>query len=253
MRRMWPGGKTGAWALGLAAYACGLIACFPATWMDHKLGDATNGTVRIADAQGTLWSGSGSLEIRDQGRRIGPAQGLSWRLQPGDFLRGRLAFSVKLESAVQPMTLSAGWSGGELGQAAIQLPAAIIGLAVPRLSTLDLGGELLLKTERLKIGSDWFEGDASVVWQHARSGLTSVSPLGSYAMDIKGNGMLTSATLRTLQGPLQLDGQGSWAHDRSPVFSGHARVPPALRQQLDPLLRLITVERGAGNFEIQFR
>ena len=69
----------------------------------------------------------------------------------------------------------------------------------------------------------------------------------------KADGAAVQASLRTLQGPLQLDGQGSWTSGRNPVFQGTARVPPQHQQQLAPLLRLIAVERGEGSFELQLK
>jgi hypothetical protein len=59
------------------------------------------------------------------------------------------------------------------------------------------------------------------------------------------------ATLRTLEGPLQLDGEGSWSGRGSPGFLATARVPEPQQEQLSPLLRLIAVERGTGLFELR--
>ena len=66
----------------------------------------------------------------------------------------------------------------------------------------------------------------------------------------KADGATVQASLRTLQGPLQLDGRGSWASGRNPEFQGNARVPPQHMQQLAPLLRMIAVERGDGRFDL---
>lgn len=253
MRGVRPGRNAGVCALvAVLAYLSVLIIHFPATWMDARLAEASQGMLRIADAQGSVWSGSGSLEVRDQGQRIGNLQRLHWRLLPDALLHGRLAFEGRFGSSDRPLRLSVHPTGVELTGATVELPAAIIGLAVPRLSTLELGGQLLLKIDRLRMGRGRLEGDASVDWQGARSALTPVSPLGNYAMQFRSDGALANVTLRTLQGPLQLEGQGVWPNGDHPVFSGHARVPPALRQQLTPLLRLITVESSAGNFQFQF-
>jgi len=80
-----------------------------------------------------------------------------------------------------------------------------------------------------------------------------VSPLGDYELRLEGEGPAGRATLHTLQGPLRLDGKGSWMHGDSPAFLAMARVPPQHQQQLAPLLRLIAVERGDGSFELQLK
>jgi hypothetical protein len=78
-----------------------------------------------------------------------------------------------------------------------------------------------------------------------------VWPLGDYELRWKMQGPQGRATLRTLKGPLQLRGQGSWTVGRAPVFAATADAPPEIRGQLAPLLRMIAVERGAGHFELQ--
>jgi hypothetical protein len=56
--------------------------------------------------------------------------------------------------------------------------------------------------------------------------------------------------LRTLEGPLQLEGKGTWSNGAPPSFLVTARVPAQHQQQLAPLLGLIAVERGVGRFEL---
>ena len=58
------------------------------------------------------------------------------------------------------------------------------------------------------------------------------------------------AVLRTLEGPLQLDGEGTWSNGVPPSYVATARVPAQHQEQLAPLLRLIAVERGGGRFEL---
>ena len=56
-------------ALGLGAFAAALIAFAPATLVDARLERASDGRLRLAEAQGSVWSGAGWIEIRDaQGR-----------------------------------------------------------------------------------------------------------------------------------------------------------------------------------------
>jgi general secretion pathway protein N len=95
------------------------------------------------------------------------------------------------------------------------------------------------------------EGNATLQWLAAGSTLTPISPLGDYEVRLDGEGTRVHAFLRTLSGPLQLEGKGSWTHGANPAFLAMASVDPQHRQQLAPLLRLIAVERGQGSFELQ--
>ncbi|MBE0613913.1 MAG: type II secretion system protein N [Burkholderiales bacterium] len=236
--------------LGLVAYALGLIATAPATLIDARLDRASAGGLRLAEAHGTLWSGTGQIEIRDASRDTGIAKHIAWRFRPAYLLRGRLFYEVTLDHAARhfPVTVSA--TRIEVEGADINLPAATLGLGAPKLAPLGLTGDMLLHIARLSFGRGSVQGNATLQWRGAGSAFTRISPLGDYELRLEGDGAAVRASLRTLQGPLQLDGQGSWSSGQNPQFRGSARVPPPQQQQLSPLLRMIAVERGAGRFEL---
>lgn len=240
-------------AIGLAAYALGVIATAPATLIDTGLQRISHGKLRLVEAQGTLWSGSGQIEIRDSGGRTGVARSFAWRMLPESLLRGRLVCEVRMEQATKPFPVTISLSRIELANADISLPATALGLGVPRLAPLGLTGELLLHVASLSIERKQMQGNVTLQWRDAGSVFTSVSPLGDYELSLDAEGASNHIVLRTLQGPLQLDGKGSWAVGGNPDFLVIARVPPQYRQQLGPLLRLIAVERETGSFELQLK
>jgi general secretion pathway protein N len=238
-------------ALGAGLYALALVATAPATLLDAGLQRASEGRLRLADAHGTLWSGAGQLEMRDARGRSGVARRIAWHLRPGALLRARIGYEVELDPGPRPFPVTLSWSRIELAHAEINLPAAALGLGVPKLAPLQLTGEMQLRISSLSIGRDTTRGSATLRWRAAGSVLTPVSPLGDYELRLEGEGAVVRITLLTLKGPLQLDGQGSWRSGRQPAFSAIAQVPPDFRQRLAPFLRLIAVERGAGRFELQ--
>lgn len=240
-------------AVGIGAYVAALIAMAPATLIDAGLQHASEGRLRLAEARGTLWSGTGRFEIRDAGGRTGLERRLTWRLRAGALLRARLAYAVALAPNPRPFPVTISWSRIELAHADISLPAAALGLGVPMLAPLEPTGEMQLRIPSLAIGRGGTRGSATLQWRAAGSALAPVSPLGDYALHVEGEGPVVHATLRTLRGPLQLQGQGSWTRDRRPVFLVTAHMPPRFRQQLAPFLRLIAVEQSNGSFELQSR
>ena len=237
-------------AIGLGAYALALIATAPATLVDAGLQRASHGRLRLAEAQGTLWSGSGQIEIRDTGGRTGVAKSLAWRVVPESLLRGHLVYEVGLEQATKPFPVTISLSRIEIANAEISLPATVLGLGVPKLAPLGLTGDVLLRVASLSIERKEMQGNATLQWRDAGSVLTPISPLGDYELRLDGEGATVHAYLRTIQGPLRLEGKGSWANGNHPVFLATARVPAQHQQQLAPLLRLIAVERGEGSFEL---
>jgi general secretion pathway protein N len=94
------------------------------------------------------------------------------------------------------------------------------------------------------------DGDATLQWRAAGSALTPISLLGEYEVHFKAVGPAVHAALSTLEGPLQLEGKGTWSNGAPPSFLATARVPAQHGEQLAPLLRLIAVERSAGSFEL---
>lgn len=238
-------------AIGLSAFAVALIATAPATLVDAGVQHASQGRLRLADASGTVWSGSGQIEVRDAGGRTGVAKAFAWRVMPESLLRGHLVCEVELDQPAKRFPVTLSLSRIELTNVDISLPATVLGLAVPKLAPLGLTGDVLIHVASLSIARDAIEGNATVQWRAAGSTLTPVSPLGDYELRLDGEGMTIHAFLRTIEGPLQLDGKGTWKRGDNPAFVATARIAAQQQAQLAPLMRLIAVDRGEGRFELQ--
>jgi general secretion pathway protein N len=237
-------------ASGLTAYAVALVALAPATLIDARLQRTGEGTLRLAEARGSLWSGAGWLEARDAHGRAGIARRLAWRALPESLLRGRLVAEVELDQAARPFQVTVSLSRMQIGAARIGLPAAALGLGMPRLAPLRLTGEVELDIAHLSLARGRMDVAATLRWRGAGSALTPVAPLGDYEVRFTADGPALHAVLSTLEGPLRLEGKGTWSASAPPDFRATARVPAEHQGQLSPLLRLIAVERGAGDFEI---
>lgn len=238
-------------AIGLAAYALALMAGAPASLLDAGLQRISDDKLRIAEARGSLWSGSGLIEVRDPHGRAGVARSMVWRMLPTALLRGRLAYEIRLEETGAPFPVWLSPSRLDLANTDISLPAAALALGVPRLAPLNLTGEIVLHIDSLAIGRTRTQGRVRLQWHNAGSAYTPISPLGDYELNLDSDGTTTQALLHTLRGPMQLDGLGSWRNGGNPDFRAVIRVLPQHQQQLGPLLRMIATERSAGEFELQ--
>lgn len=235
----------------MGAYALALVATAPATLIDSRLRAASDGRARLAEARGTLWSGTGQVEVRDASGRAVLARHIAWRALPSYLLLGRLRYEVALNRAAKHFPVTISPARIEVADADINLPAAALGLAIPKIAPLELAGDVMLQVGRLAAARGAVQGNATLQWRAAGSALAPVSPLGDYELRLDGEGSAVRVSLRTLQGPLQLDGQGSWPAGGRLEFRGTARIPAQHYQQLAPLLRLIAVERGDGSFALQ--
>jgi general secretion pathway protein N len=240
-------------AIGAVVYALALVATAPATLIDANLQSASHGRLRLAEARGTLWRGSGRIEIRGADGRTGVGRNVAWRILPESLWHRRLVYDAGLGQAAGRFPVMLSFSRVELTNADASLPAAVLGLAVPRLAPLGLTGEVLIHVGRLSFAGGEMEGKATLRWRAAGSALTPLSPLGEYELSLDGGGAMLHASLSTLSGPLRLDGEGSWKQGDNVAFLATARVPPQHREQLAPLLRLIAVENGKGVFELQLK
>ena len=241
----------GAWAFAFLVYVAVLAATAPATLIDAGLRQATEDRLRVTDASGSLWSGMGRLEARDADGRERIGEKVAWRVRPASLLSARLVCDVRLAQSSAPFRAEISPASVTIGEADLAVPAAMLGLVAPRLAPLKLAGELRLRVQNLAIGRGGLEGGMTLQWNRASSALTPISPLGSYELGITAAGGSGEVRLSTLSGPLQLDGSGSWTKDRPLELLATARMPPDVRPQLAPLLRLIAVERPDDVFDLQ--
>lgn len=249
-RATWRSVVAGA-CVAMAACVSFLVVLAPASLLDSGLRRATAGKLRLAQAHGSVWSGGGRLEVRD-GAGSGIGKDLSWKLQPRALWRGRFDFGVALDHADRAFPVRISAHGIEISNVDFSLPASALGIAVPRMAPLGPRGDLVFHVRQFSRIGDTISADAAVTWKDAGSALTPIAPLGTYELRVHGAAASLNATLRTDSGPLRLDGSGSWRGDGSATFSATARVDAEHRRQLAPLLRLIAVERGHGDFVLQF-
>jgi general secretion pathway protein N len=121
-------------AIGIGAYAIALIATAPATLVDAGLQRASHGRLRLAEAQGSLWSGSGQIEIREADGQTGVAKSLAWHVVPESLLRGHVVCEVGLDQPAKRFPVTISLSRIELANADISLPATVLGIGVPKLA-----------------------------------------------------------------------------------------------------------------------
>ncbi|HEY6136086.1 MAG TPA: type II secretion system protein N [Rubrivivax sp.] len=257
-RRRRAAGRYGFWGALLGALVA-FIAFAPAAWLASALASATGQRLLLADARGTVWSGSATVVLtggpgsRDAAALPGR---LAWALGlKGTALELRLRQACCLNGTV-PLLLRPG-----LGRLSVTLPsmpegigewpaAWLAGLGTPW-NTLQLGGSLRLASPGATVESvqgRWrLDGGLALELASISSRLTTLDALGSYRADIRGNaagGDTATLQLSTLGGPLQLSGAGQWAGPKF-RFRGEAVAAEDAAAALDNLLNIIGRRQGA--------
>ncbi|MDE2455030.1 MAG: type II secretion system protein N, partial [Burkholderiales bacterium] len=210
----------------------------------------------LADARGSLWSGSAlpvlaggpdSLEARALPSR------LQWTLGLDGFalaLRARQPCCIHGELALR---VAPAWGGLKISLPAAQgsygqWPAAWLdGLGTP-FNPLRLGGWLSLSGEGLVVESAagrWrLAGQALLRVDDLSARVSGDEKLGSYRLALSG-GSVARIALSTLDGPLELTGNGQWGPGGL-RFRGLARAAPGYEAGLNNLLNLLGRRQGAA-------
>ena len=252
-------GATVRWAMvgAIVGILVGLVAFAPASWLASAIASATGQRLVLADARGTIWSGSavavlaGGPDSRDAASLPGR---LEWTLAPRWYgvdlaarhdccLNGTTTVQIRpglgrIRATLVPRT---DWVG--------QWPSAwLAGLGTPW-NTLQLGGSFRLLSPGVTIESvegRWrLDGRVELALDGVSSRLTTLETLGSYRVTLTGaSNAPTLLTVTTQEGPLQLSGNGTWGPG-GVRFRGEARAEATDEAALSNLLNIIGRRDGA--------
>ncbi len=247
---------------GVLGAAVALVAWAPAQWLAAAVNSATGERLLLADVRGTVWSGSAQLVLTG-GAGSRDASTLPSRLHWTLGLDGTaLLLRAQQDCCMAaPLTLRLRPGLGKLrvellpppagaGAPLAQWPAVwLTGLGTPW-NTLRLGGTLALSSPAFAaetVQGRWIlSGQAQLDLRSMSSGLSTLDTLGSYRFQLRGDerGDAAQVSLSTLEGALQIVGNGQWAASRL-RFHGQASAAPGSEAALSNLLNLIGRRQGA--------
>lgn len=245
MKRLMQGGSL------LLVLVVAYLAMLPATWVDALLQSHTRGSFAMTGAKGTLWRGEGSLQaLLPSGEAVTLAP-VSWRIAPGELPGLRLHITLSSTQSGNPI-LDVTLAPGEIRihEARLELPAELLGVLSPTLRATALSGRLDARADDVRLGDGRATGKARVLWTAAGSGLTRVRPLGSYQLELDGQGGGLDFRLSTLGGDLNLSGSGRAQPGKNPDYRITAVPAEAKRQDLAPLLRMLGREVSPGTYQL---
>lgn len=247
--------RTAALAAGLGL-ALAVLLFAPARWLAMALQSASGGRIELQNPRGTVWHGQADLLLtggagsRD---RASLPQGVRWQLRP-DWAAGpalRLALQAPcctpdgLQTTLRPQ--AGGWAVA-LAPLQSRWPTAVLaGLGTPW-NTLQLDGELRLDSPGLTVrwvqGRAQLDGMLQIDALDLASRLSTLAPLGSYRLTLAApEGGDLNLNLSTLQGALQLQGQGQWVGGRL-RFQGEAQASEDNEAALSNLLNIVGKRSG---------
>ena len=245
------------WALaGALLGACaGALVAAPAAWVTPRLESASAQRLRLLDPAGTIWNGRARLVLSagsgDLAAVALPGH-VTWQLLPGWGSVHLTLHATCCTPTPLQVVWTPSWTGWQLRvtDAQSRWPAALLaGLGAPW-NTMQLTGLLVVRSESLSLQmQDQVFGVGGAVDLDAldmASQLSTLRPMGSYRMRVQGGAGpgAPSLALQTLEGGLQLSGNGQWSGSRW-RFAGEASAAPESEEVLGNLLNIIGRRRGA--------
>jgi len=239
--------------LGVVSYLLFLVMFLPASWLAWGATRISQGTVHIGAPRGTVWSGSGDLQMHGAtgAQSLGD---LHWRVNPLWLVLGRL--NVKLRGLGTPdgeAELQVARNSMQVESLRASLPVQLAGLVYAPASFFAPTGQLQLAVPRLQLDAKGLHGTGEVFWRGAGNRFSGNTALGDYRIEIDGRGETAAIKLSTVNGRLELAGTGQWrvVGDGEIRFNGHA-APKSDAAQLEPLLNALGRDQGGGRRPIRF-
>jgi general secretion pathway protein N len=229
-----------------SVFIFGLVVFAPASLMGYALERASGGMLTLAKTTGSVWQGSGValLRLKSQYQTLGSYR---WRIN---------VFNASLqvrEGEGAPMTVRYIPFAGRINvdKLHVTLPASIMAVGAPQLGPYQLQGSLEASSEHLVLDAGGMNGQITVDWLRAASGLSEIRPLGDYRIMLQGNGAAVDAQLSTLSGKLQLAGKGGFDATSGMRFTGTAQAADgSAESELNELLHHIGPEIRPGVFTL---
>jgi general secretion pathway protein N len=223
----------------LATVLIVVVARAPAAWVGDWL--EARSRVRLVDPRGTVWQGSALLGMSD-GRTITLVPGrVDWRIVA--LTPDSVSAELSHPWLTTPLRLSLGGDGLGLTKGSSRIPAGVLASAGAPFNTLKPGGTLEISWNDAKLRGAAFTGEITIDWHQAKSALSTIAPLGSYRLRVRGSGAPPILELQTLSGPLQMQGNGRIEGTRV-RFNGTATAEAGMRSSLDGLLGLLGMRSG---------
>lgn len=237
--------------LGIVAYLAFLLAAMPASYVATRV-QLPPGVV-LHDPAGTLWQGSARATLTGAGMPV-TLDRIAWRFAPAALLGGEMAFDLTAQGpgVSAQARVGHGPNGFSASGAQAQADAALVEALVPLARTWRPQGTVTLDAPRLawREGGE-VKGEARAEWKAAQVAMPAPRRLGSYRLELRGDGGPAKLTLSTLEGDVQLAGRGELAPPRFEL-RGEARAQGSDAAALAPLLDLLGPRRADGAREFRW-
>lgn len=232
--------------LGFLAVLVGaLLWSAPASLLAPAIEFATNDRLTLAGASGRIQAGEAVLLAIDGGARTE----VTWRLSLRALLSGYLIANLTAGHSA-PFEARVGTGEIAFGTFSVPIPAGLVAQAVGQFGDHRVEGEVLVQSESFAVSRDGPRGKIALQWRNAGLRSVAVAPLGTYQLEAACIGSRTTVKVRTLDGPLAVDGEAEIAKHSTNVRLRALPRSPA-QQSLVNWLRGFAQQQPDGSFRFE--
>ncbi len=216
----------------LLAFA--LVAMAPAALIDGRLAAATDGRLRVADATGTVWRGTGALTDAGNTWQLP----LAWSVAPAALARGVLNVTLApLRDAAQPRgAIGISTTGIALTDFHATVPAQALARWLPLRDAPALGGDIAVDASALTWSGSSGQGTLNAHWLRARLATASgMADLGTVDVVVTPQDARLQARVTNAGGDVRVDGTVNFtssSNDGDITITPAPGAPPALVRAL---------------------
>jgi hypothetical protein len=236
--------------VALALLVVAFVATAPATLLDRRLASDTDGRLRLAQATGTVWSGSGRIADAD-GRWQVP---LAWRIDPVAMLRGALSVTlIPGDERTARGTIVATPGAVQASGVHLVLPAAAMEIVFAQPPVPRLAGQVSVDVPSLHTDGVRSDGGVDLRWTAARIDLAGLAlDLGTLDAHARPSGTTWSVPFASHGGDLGVTGE---FRADGPALSLSARLTPAagLAPALAVMLQTLGAPGQDGSVEVTWQ
>ncbi len=197
-------------AVAIVVLLLAAAAFAPASLLDHRVAAASGGTLRLSDATGTVWDGTGAL---------GDAAGtwrmpVAWKVAWPSLLRGTADIALlPPPGTTHPRgTVTVSRSSVALRDVTLELPVRALASALPLRAPVTLGGVVTVIAPDFAWNGAQGRGAANVRWRDARlAAAGTVAALGIVDVALDADEQRLAGRVTNSGGDVRIEGTATLA------------------------------------------
>lgn len=195
--------------VGFVVLLVAIAAFAPASLIDRRLAANSSGKLRMSDAAGTVWNGTGILTDATGSWRVP----VGWSVSVPALARETFSITLLPTSDATPRgTIAFATDAAALREVAVELPAALLASALPGRGAIVLGGNLTFTASAFDWNGERGGGALNARWRDARlvaAGTTA--DLGTVDVVLEPQGNRLAGRIGNSGGDVRIDGTMTFA------------------------------------------